>query len=864
MQRNSAVTLAEQMIKLQNNSLAVIGAMSESVSSVEDSIILKTEDLQGNVVTQTFKTIGYVEGELARLAQMIDTLTNVDQKGAIIQTSKQGKRLIVSDLNREPAPISEVAQVNSFLVENNHFFDSLLNPLLKIRLNLNGKIEGSVRSILSRRYIVSFKLDAQGAFTQSGVAAKSLFEEQFKNRTNVDLGQLEKWILNTPGIRPNKNGNKVTYDEQEFTLEPNRLLHEGFFTIVSADEDSISRKLWYFLNTLDYFEIETGNKQVLKVGDEVIVNTAYSTTRYRIIDINRDSSDVKVRFETIEGNEAPPVGIVAGLKFYSTLVDDKKVDISIGFNEYNVIFIKPINTDNYLVARKWSKGVGFFSNDLKLSSDSNNGDNGRGMTDYYITTVSDFGEYLKDVVDRQIPRNLGIKPVAPTLSGSNFRVVQVNKHLTDTPDLEKNRKRHESISSLRSQLDELSKTISNKRKEQYSKSVKNPKDRISIENQVNKLVQESDSVSTSISSAVTDILTNVQNDNTATPKFKLQGFWNIPAQLISDKTRPQSIIGFRVHCKYSSKSGQENTNEVFKVTNEDGTITNAAFSQWITVPSGIRERLYDEVTQQWIWAPEDLSNIDKPNVNSISVSISPNEKIEIRVKSISEVGYPDSLLESEWSAPLTISFPVELLAGRNPQEIITKNAELENLKLQLISELERRNLNQHLNDGISIGNVYYAHDAKNIGYLDGNDYVSLADKIKRIETSEVITQSNDIALSADWVNFGGEYELARYYRHEGKVYLAGVVRVEVASGDSIVDRFPSQPVSAVQNNEHYLIGVLPADYCPAKTMVFTVATGDSQFARIDISADGSIKLVNGQTDFVSLNGIMFKIENNIQ
>jgi hypothetical protein len=44
----------------------------------------------------------------------------------------------------------------------------------------------------------------------------------------------------------------------------------------------------------------------------------------------------------------------------------------------------------------------------------------------------------------------------------------------------------------------------------------------------------------------------------------------------------------------------------------------------------------------YTWLTEDITNPDLPNINQLDISIQSNEKIDIRIKSISEVGWPDS------------------------------------------------------------------------------------------------------------------------------------------------------------------------------------------------------------------------------
>jgi hypothetical protein len=870
--RNSFISLSEQIMQMQKNSLEILAALSQVTSSNDSQIAVEILDDNNNKQIVTFPSVGALKSDIEIIRQNIKTLSSVDQRGAIIQPSKnEFKKIIAVDLNREPNAIGQLNNISNFLVEKNNFLDAFLNPLLKIRLDLTGKIENNVRRILSRRYLINFELDINGNFTTRGQKAVDLFNENFKNRTNITIEEIEQWLRNTPGIRRNKQGDVVDFDEQEFELEPNKLQYDGYFTVLGTDEDTSNKRMWYMLDTLDYYDVDSKAKHTLSRGDELIINTEFSTTRLKVIEINKDASENRVRFETVEGQEPVPVSIVGGLKYYSPVIKNKNVDISIGFNEYNVLFIKAINTENNLIGRTWSSGTAYYTNDLALSNNNNTGDNGKSMTEYYIETVSDFGEVLKDMVGRLIPRHLGIKPNTPVLSDTNFRVIQVNKHLTKTEDLDKSRKQHKEALNLRSKLDQLTKTISDKRKELSSKVFSNPKDKQGLETQIDSLIKQSESTSQLLKSTINELAANSQQNIVAEPKFKVQGFWKIPNPIENGKTIPQEVIAFRVQYKYSALTGQENVNEAFKVVDVDtGEVVNAVFSTWNEYYTPTRDRNFDVASQKLIWIQEDLQNPDSPNINSLNVTLSPNEKIEIRVKAISEVGYPDSILESDWSNTLTVSFPPELLSGRNPQELINKNADLEALRDKIESDLNRKGLDQHFSDTVVQDNKTFLHVADNLGIKEGNSIISIADKIKLLESADTLDKWKDLILNKPWGNYGNNFGTAKYYKDNNVVYLSGMIRVVLNDDVDYNSAYPNLPVrvhrSAIRT-QWSNIAVLPVGFRPTSgniiTPVLTTADdssiNDSSVGRIDIKSDGSIILAQGNTGWVSLNGISFRM-----
>ncbi len=871
--KNSFVSLASNIETLSNNALQILASLNQIVSSTETEVQITTYDANGQPQTTSMPTIGAMKADIDRLNQNLKTLSTVDQRGAIIQPARnEYKKVYVADINREPNPISELSSIINFVSDKNLFFDSLLNPLLKVRVDLSDKIEDNVRRVLSRRYIINFENDEFGTPTTLGQTAIDTFNQIFKNRTNITVTELENWLNNTPGIDVDNLGSKIVYDEQEFELEYNNIQYEGFFTILGTEEDTVNRKMYFQIDTLDYYEITTGQKRQLQINDELIINTALSTTRYKIIEINTQASELRIRMERVEGYEPIPVSIVGGMKFYSPIINNKAVDITVGFNEYNVIFLKAINTDNFIVARKFSTGVAYYTNDLTLSSTNNNGENGKSMQQFYIETVKDFGDLLKDFVDRYIPRSKGVKPNPPVLTDGNFRVVQSNKFLTETTTLEEQRRNHQQINDLRSKIDETNKTIQEKKRELFGKNFRNQKDKNDVQNQIKQLTQQVQSDSALLQSTVNVLLASANNNTQVENEYQAQGFWQMPTPVENGQTRPQEPIAFYIEYKYSNVDGKESENETFKVTESDGTLVNAVFSPWKPYWSPIRRRVFDIATQSYVWETQDLGNIDIPNINSIGLPLSPNERIIIRVKTVSEVGYPDSILESDWSNELSITFPVALLQPRNPQELFQKNADLEDLRNRIESDFDGKGLTQHLSDSVTFENKYFPHITDNIGSYDATGkIITLTDKIRQLEKADPVEAQKNIALLSPWVIRGGGYSVAKYYLHEGRVYIQGNIKVD--KGDkfkNVFERFANVDVliygSRTQHTNFSRIGFLPVGYRPdtiikLSTICYSGNNGtglESKHCQIEILPNGLIMLVQGNTGWVSLDGLSFR------
>ena len=717
--QSSFPTVADQVLTFNKNLVEILSKISSLTTTSESAVSVQIYDEQGVLTTYSLPSFNFLKSEIDRLNNNINSLYSIDTPGALIQNSNQNKfkKIITVDLNREPNSIQQLSTVTSFNATKNWFFDSLLNPQLWISIDLTGKIENNVRKCLSRRYIIDFAKDEAGNYTPLGQSALNSFNELFRGKVDINLDEFENWHRNTPGIVEPNNPN---FDEQVFDLDPNDLLYDGQFSVLRIEEDRLNKKLWYVLDTLDYLVTDTNDIKQLAVNDELIINSAISTTRYKIIEVSTAESEFRVRFERIEGLDPIPVGIGV-LKIYSPVVYTKTLKISIGYNERNVIFVKPLNTDNYLLAKNWSLGTGYWTNDLRLSS--NTPENGLTMEQYYIDFVYDYGTVLQDLVAKKTPNILAGTPIAPTLNSDNFKVVQINKHLTDTPNSNLIKTKHNFQQSLQSEVSQISQAIEDRNKKSKVTKFTSDAAKKQFDLELSDLQAKKDSKSKLLATTTQEIIDLSKSPLTKVqPKFSLRGFWTMPEAVITRGTTPQEVVQFRVQYRYTSKDGRETPVETFKLRTNAGKNQTGAFSNWNEFKTDARKRTFNPQTGEYTWEIEDVENADTPNINQLDIPIQANEKVEIRIKSISEVGWPESPVESDWSEVLTIEFPDDLNNVLNENEFILQEANKEDLKVRMQNELSAKGLDDHLSDTTVINNKTIHHDADKIlsGFKDEN------------------------------------------------------------------------------------------------------------------------------------------------
>lgn len=735
--QSSYQTVAEQILNFNSNVVDLLSKLNQLTTTSDPSLTVNITDQSGIARQFNLPSFGYLKSEIDRLNNNLNSIYNINESGALIQSTAANKykKVVTVDLNREPNDLSNLGLVSQFRSVKNWFFDGLLNPALFVTVDLSGQIEDNVRKCLVRRYIIDFEKDAEGNFTTLGQSALNSFNTLFRNQSGITLETLTNWIATTPGVLNSADPN---YDEQTFDLEPNQLQYDGIYSVLKVEEDTINRKLWYHFDTLRYVDTQSGEANTLAEGDELIVNVPLSTTRYRILEISTSASNPRVRFERAEGLEPIPVG-VGTMKFYSPVLYTKRISISIGYNERNVIFIKPLDANNNLLAKNWSPGTGYWSNDLRLNSGDSY--NGYTMEQYYIEKVYDYGTVLNDLVAQKIPTTLSGNPPSPTLSGDNFKVVQINQHLTNTTDANTLKSKHNQQKSLQSEIDQLNEAIINKNKQLNVTRFTSEADKNQFLNEIDRLTRNKESKTKLLSSVVSDILALSNSPVTKVePKFRVRGFWTIPSAVITRQTRPQEIVQFRIQYRYTSKDGTESPVTTLKYTPSTTTNTaqqTAAFSNWNEYKTDARKRTYDPATSQYTWQIEDVTDADTPNINQIDIPIQYNERVEIRIKSISEAGWPDSPVESDWSEILSIEFPDNLNNVLNENDFILKEATKEDMKVNVQNELTARGLDDHLSQTTVINNKTYNHTSDRIlsGFKDSNGVaLDLFEYLQALET----------------------------------------------------------------------------------------------------------------------------------
>jgi len=749
---NSYHTVAEQIINYNDNVVQILQQINSLMTTAQSTLSLSITDSAGNLTSVNVPSFNSLQSQIKTLSNNINTIYGLNNNGATIQTGPNSfQRIITVDLNLEPDDITQMTLPKTFVSQRNYIFDTLMDPELFLKIDLTGKIDTDTREILYRRYVVNFETDSTGAYTNLGNSALNSFNSVFTGQSNIVLKDFLTWQATTPGVL---QPGDAEFSQDTVALNPNQLQYDGLFTVLYSEIDA-NNILWYYVNSINYTEILTGNIYQLAIGDSLIINTKNSSTIYQIINISNSSSNPKLQLQAVTGNQPIPVGITNGLKYYSTILINQTVNIPIGFNEYCVIFTKALNTTNNITSKNWSYGLGLWTNNLNL--DSFDSYNGVSMTQYYNRVVSDYGAALKELVHKTVPVEQGITPNAPTLNTNNFQVVQTNLHLTNTKSINSLKQQAAQVAQLDAELNSISNAIVAKNKQIQISRYLSDADKQKAKNDLTTLQTQYTSVSNQKISINNQILAS-SNTNDIIPQYAVRGFWTIPVPAVptysyigqANVGKPQQIVKFDVQYKRLSKDGTETPIVSYSlydisISSTKKNTNTAAFANWENYTTIALERVYDTATKTFNWVLPDQNDVNQININQLNIPIHPNETIQIRMRSISEVGFPDSPLYSDWSNSINITFPDSLINSTNNTTNIIEEARMQSAKDAVLDTLNTQGLNGLLSQQTTVNNTTYFLSSESIlsGFKDTNgqaidlyDYLrTLTDTIAALQAS---------------------------------------------------------------------------------------------------------------------------------
>jgi hypothetical protein len=368
-----------------------------------------------------------------RLERAENTISKFTQGKGVVETDDGTFRKVkVTTISRPPETISNITPVSEFSINPNWFFETLQYPRCIVKLDLTDKIDPASDRVYVTRVILNSE-----EITANGTDVKAFYASNIQN-ANIGYSALIS-LLENNGI-PYKEDR----DEVKLPLTYERFKGEYGVTDIRLLKDEHGKsQQWVYLDNINYTIVDENGQEnssglVLNVGDYL----RYNYSLYKIVDIAQNQKRVKLDYAV--GYETIGVGDV--IELYNAPFADKTVEIGIGINEIDIVYVKGINEEYNLLSRNWSAPISFFTNDLVFSENS-----AVSFKSYYVDNVADFGQnWIAQIKEGQIYSFNGKKPIAPVLNSDDLNVVQINTQLDATLDKETYNKLTIEIASTKS------------------------------------------------------------------------------------------------------------------------------------------------------------------------------------------------------------------------------------------------------------------------------------------------------------------------------------------------------------------------------------------------------------------------------
>jgi len=772
-QQNSISTLLPELLRLFNNSLEGFEKVNQAITSNRDSVTVDVQNQDGTISKVTIPSFGFLKNQIDTIQNNINAITNVTGAGSSVRLSDGTfRKLILSKLPTEALDLTSLNSVNQFGFKSNWFFESLINPLLYVTFDVTGQVPIDTERAIIKRYILDLN-------TQSKV---NFFTSSYKGRSDIGYDQFLRDLV--------ERNIAYVLDEAVTDLPPREKRFSGRFSVTRISEidftqevngvTQTTQKKLYKLNKLSYSDSDAGFPDTiqLKVGDSLEVVSDPVDTRYRVLQV--DSSTNSVVLELVEGVKAIGIGADV-LKIGSQLNNQVSIEATVGFNEYCIVFIKPIDPDSKMPAVNWSPGVAFYTNELTTIDQFGTE---QTLADFYQNQAVDFGRFLLSFAQDKLPTSKeGVTPNAPTLSAADFKVKLINQQVTSSDAVVQLQDLNNQKNSLESRLKELDIAIAQKRTRIQTTNYATQVERDADKNELQGLVTDRSTQAELYASVVKEIAAKGADSSVLSvlPKHRVRGFFPMPEEKSTPATGTQDIVKFIIRYRYLSQDGAANPVDQFSFVDGGGE-SQGAFSNWEIIESITRPRVKNSLTGQFEWAAINNDNADEVNINQVDIAIRKGEIVEIQIKSVSEAGWPSNPLTSDWSNAVRVEFPADLSSDSAVEAILEQNRE-DLAKVTLEQDLNAKGINEHLASAFTANETYFAHTASVIasGFLsEGQTPIDLFTKLNQIQNqldlfneilrraqgqlkvSLVDGQGNVINLVKDTLN----KVFAGYYRQE--------------------------------------------------------------------------------------------------
>ena len=611
------------------NICKLLVAFQEASITKNSNVSVKLKDKNGNESSYQVNSFQSIFSELQRIDNNFKSLLNSDNISNIINSDGSLSQITKTSFINAYYYDNYTFDANNLIIDKNSTIQNFLFPNVKLPVIINV---------------------GNNPFDKVNSLMFDISEGYELIKENITLLEL-RYLISQGTVTLN------TESEVTLTAEKEYIKFNGKFTILDVKSNPNNVNEFYItLDKITYSSINTVTDSLtLKVGN--LLADKDGTSLYKITEIDNNTKIVIVT--RVKGISVPKIGINQlnyNQEVKSTIENEIVVGVPIKPNKKLVIFLR---TENQL-------NIGFPSEGIKIDTSSYQityNEQTMSLDIFFSEYVTNFSDYLVSLIkDTAIPYSLGIKPKAPVLLEQNFNIIQINKHLTTSKSAVELEKNNDSKESLKNSIDYKKSEITVVQNEIDTVKYKTLEEKKFRQEKITSLQNDINSLSQNLLNVTRDI-----NDNAikaglknVKPKYKLIGFWELNKPTISSSTKPQYIIGYEIQYRYLSKNIDTTDSTVMKMYDSNNNEISVAVSPWNILYSKKLTKVVN-IDGSFSWESPKLDSVDDININQCSITINEGESIEIKIRAISEAGYPISPMTSEWSNIIRYDFPQNLI-----------------------------------------------------------------------------------------------------------------------------------------------------------------------------------------------------------
>ena len=732
-------TLSEQLDNInlnQKNALAILTAMHESFGGKE-TVTIPITSQDGSITNIEIKSTSFLFSEIEKIKQSIKSLSGLQEGSATyISAGNSYRKIIVEDSIKTFSNIKNfITRNDSVGIDKESALWNLMFPLTRISFTLSGVLAKS-------DYVnaITFRVTNDDRFAQVIKDGMSYAEVLHLHKSGKISGEWYNDSYKTESINKRYYGE---FDVVKYETRTDGLVNVTVSTTNYSDNKSIE-------NTIE-----------LVTGDILASSSGKSSFKIKTVDHNTKT----LVLEQIRGVEG--LNEIEKFCFVDSTPDTRELRIPIKGKERSIVFLSPVNSTTSH-SSEFTTGYVVNTSEMTILQDGIT----QSFDSYFETKVADIGYLIEQMMsDVSIPISKGVKPEKPFIDPKSLQVIQINKHLSNTNTTRQieelavsKEKTANDISVVNNQIYDISERINENK-------YKTNQDRQKDQKQLNVLTDEKRRLTAYYSSLVNDISTKSRKDDLSTlsPKFRIRGFFPVQDLIKSIDTRNQIIIGYHIEYRYTSPNLNNSESILLTYKDETGKSYHGTFSSWIRQSSPTLKKVKNE-DGSLTWNLTSTSDGNEININQIDIPIRPNESVEIRVRSISEAGYPFSELTSEWSDVVKIEFPDELKDSLSIAGNLDKNDEDKKI-VDIQNVINSYGIEEHLITSYKEQDKYFAHNAHTIasGFRTPEQVsISLYDHLLAMQLEikqlkDKLNRSNK-NVTIDIVDeFGNTYDVINYH-----------------------------------------------------------------------------------------------------